>query len=238
MPPRSMWHPGGSTTSPMRSSTSMSAGPGTGDRRGRGRRTAPSVGAEVVEGAVVAARHQGVVHGRVEQPVGDPPRLDRHGDDGGGVGAGEDRRAGVGVQRRQLAVGPEPAPAALDVVEEGDRAVERARARTGRRRRPRPGPGTRCRGHGSDGGAPARRQLRTRAQLALLFATGAGAGAGAGRRGALLAAGAGEELEPDEAVRRPSRRRAAGAAAGAAARAARRAARAAATGGDRARRSC
>ena len=29
MPPRSMWHPGGSTTSPMRSSTSMPAGPGT-----------------------------------------------------------------------------------------------------------------------------------------------------------------------------------------------------------------
>ena len=114
MPPRSRWVPGGSVTRRRSGSSSIPTQPRVG--RGSGPATA-GPGADLVEGPVVPGLDQGVVHGGVEAVGGALPAVDGGAQQVEGLGIDEEAASLGPVEPTEEAVGLEPAPSGLELVD-------------------------------------------------------------------------------------------------------------------------
>ena len=115
MPPRSRWVPGGSVTRRRSGSSSIPTQPRAG--RGTGPAAGPGPGADLVEGPVVPGLDQGVVHGGVEAVGGAVPIVDGGAQQVEGLGIDEEAAPIGPVEPTEEAVGLEPAPSGLELVD-------------------------------------------------------------------------------------------------------------------------
>ena len=119
IPPGSNDSPAGRVT--VASSTTMSVQPDACAVPAAGELFADFCGrAELLERTVVAGAQEVVEKCRIERSAGEPPRLDGAIDEETSVRRDGHRVTGPLVERGHLAVGPEPAPAALQLLDAGD----------------------------------------------------------------------------------------------------------------------